>query len=390
MTKLLALLLGSTLVFSPFYLSKLTLAGLPIYLPEIPIFLATIIWAGYALIKRPTIHLPSKQITYASMLFLLGAIISTVLAGPEALGSLKSWVVLPMIFGFLTIQVFKDDRSWQFLELGLLSAITLVSITGMIELFNHPNLRVDSFFNSPNSLAMWLAPMIFLSEFGRKTSPLITRIVQVVGVAVLVATGSFGGIIAFVTALVVYVGLNFSNQISDRRMKQTLFAILLMLAVVSLTPLLNYAISPIFGHSAGARYQIWEVARVAIARNPIFGIGPGMFENFYLGAAGSILSTPLEWAVPQPHNFFLATYLSVGLIGFFGLLRVIWFTLKNAVDQKLWPIMAVFLVILIHGLIDTQYWKNDLSIIFWLGVAVSFLVFKTDRPIVDKASQPPA
>lgn len=389
MTKLLAVLLASTVVLSPFYLSRLTLFGLPIYLPEIPIILATLIWACSVVTKSTVIYLPPKPVIVSSFLFLAGAIISTLLTGPDAYGSLKSWVVAPMIFSYLTLQILRDRKSWYYLEIGLLGAVTLVSLIGLAEFFQHPGLRVDGLFNSPNALAMWLAPMIFLTEYLSRTKTLITRAVQLLGIVALVLTGSYGGIIAFATALLVLIGLNRVTRETGRTISTAFLALFLLLVAVSLTPLLDNVISPVFGHSAGARYQIWEVARVAIERNPIFGIGPGMFENFYLGAAGLVLDTPIEWAVPQPHNFYLATYLSVGIIGSVGLLGVIWLVLKNSVEQKYWPLVAALLVILIHGLIDTTYWKNDLSLIFWLSVALSVSVFKTSSSSADKASQLP-
>ncbi|TSC53324.1 MAG: hypothetical protein LiPW39_336 [Parcubacteria group bacterium LiPW_39] len=34
--------------------------------------------------------------------------------------------------------------------------------------------------------------------------------------------------------------------------------------------------------------------------------------------------------------------------------------------------MAVMVYILVHGLLDTTYWKNDLALIFWAIIALSY------------------
>ncbi|MCK4891949.1 MAG: hypothetical protein KAS78_04730, partial [Candidatus Pacebacteria bacterium] len=82
----------------------------------------------------------------------------------------------------------------------------------------------------------------------------------------------------------------------------------------------------------------------------------------------------LEWAVPQPHNIFLAFYLQTGLIGFIGfVLILIWFfkRMNEAVPRSYNIINALMLYVLIHGFVDTTYWKNDLSLMFWLIIGMS-------------------
>ncbi|MEK7124040.1 MAG: hypothetical protein AAB851_04070, partial [Patescibacteria group bacterium] len=91
----------------------------------------------------------------------------------------------------------------------------------------------------------------------------------------------------------------------------------------------------------------------------------------------------LEWAVPQPHNLFLAFWLQTGIAGFCGLILIIFsfFKEKTAAlkqnggglfhhqNYNFW-LAAAMSVILIHGLIDTPYFKNDLSALFWLILAL--------------------
>lgn len=128
--------------------------------------------------------------------------------------------------------------------------------------------------------------------------------------------------------------------------------------------------------------MVWQSAILIIKDNPIFGIGPGMFQEYYLNYQ-RYFSPYLEWAVPQPHNLFLAFWLQTGIIGMAGFLFLIfWFfghgftlILRRIHADIVLALMSIMVYTLIHGLLDTTYWKNDLSVIFWL-IIISMVFIK--------------
>jgi len=77
--------------------------------------------------------------------------------------------------------------------------------------------------------------------------------------------------------------------------------------------------------SAASRVTIWRSA-IAIGRDyPVFGIGPGSFQAQYLRYQKNY-PPYLEWAVPQPHNTYLAFWLQTGALGLVGfVLLLVWF-----------------------------------------------------------------
>ena len=126
--------------------------------------------------------------------------------------------------------------------------------------------------------------------------------------------------------------------------------------------------------SIASRIQIWRSAFAIGRENPVFGIGSGAFQEEYLVYQKNY-PPYLEWAVPQPHNIYLAFWLQTGFLGLAGfLLLLVWFFRKSLNDRMLdvgfW-IFLVMLYTLLHGSVDTLYWKNDLSVIFWALLALT-------------------
>jgi O-antigen ligase len=82
--------------------------------------------------------------------------------------------------------------------------------------------------------------------------------------------------------------------------------------------------------------------------------------------------------VPQPHNLYLAFLLQTGIIGFIGfILLLFWFFRAGIMNHESGIIlMSVMVYILVHGLVDTTYWKNDLAVIFWLVIGLMVTIKK--------------
>ena len=128
---------------------------------------------------------------------------------------------------------------------------------------------------------------------------------------------------------------------------------------------------------------IWNSSAKIIRDNPAFGIGPGNFQKEYLDYQ-KYFPPYLEWAVPQPHNLYLAFWLQSGIFGLIGFLLLVYFWLGNLfkkIRQKnsffgLEAVLAeIMLYIIIVGLFDTPVWKNDLALVF---SAIVFLGIKLD------------
>lgn len=91
---------------------------------------------------------------------------------------------------------------------------------------------------------------------------------------------------------------------------------------------------------------------------------------------------PLEIYL-YPHNIFLNFWSELGLAGLLifvwlwfkaGIINLInyWrFKKKTTLAWLSWGLLGAWLATLIHGLVDVPYFKNDLAVIFWLGLALT-------------------
>ena len=114
--------------------------------------------------------------------------------------------------------------------------------------------------------------------------------------------------------------------------------------------------------------------------NFLLGIGPGMFQDYYQLYKLESPSDGIDWSVPYPHNTFLAFFIQNGLIGGIGFLLLLFWYVKSVFEifkseQKKYAVLfGAFLVyFLVHGMADTLYWKNDLSLMFFVFISALFL-----------------
>ena len=126
--------------------------------------------------------------------------------------------------------------------------------------------------------------------------------------------------------------------------------------------------------SFDARLIIWQKALEVFKNYPLTGIGPGTFEDYFP-------SYPI-WGVPQPHNLYLAFLIQTGIIGFIGFIWLLVWFFKSKIRSPITDyelritLIMVMVYILVHGLVDTTYWKNDLSVMFWTFIGLMIILKK--------------
>lgn len=211
---------------------------------------------------------------------------------------------------------------------------------------------------------------------------LIPILALVLGALTMYLTRSYGGMLGVFVGMVVLVSLLPKKLLQLKKWGVTL--ILLGVVVGSVGIAMQGKLQSFFQqdqyNSFDTRQQIWTVAKELITEYPVQGIGFNSFEQAHYTRAFELYSPPLEWEVPKAHNLYLNTWLEMGLLGLVSLIWLFIIVCKNAwreirQNQSVIALatLAAMTAVVVHGLLDTPYFKNDLSIIFWLIIGIFLL-----------------
>jgi len=363
-----------SIVAMPLYLIKLVILGVPTNVFEI-MAIGVGIWSVVARVGSEIDLRDYKRYMIPIVTIIVGATLSMLAGGSYriGLGIIKSWFVVPIIFAFIVVEKMTVKK---ILSVLYDSAFLIAVISwGYVWLGKMTyDGRLEAIYNSPNYLAMYLAPAIIIgsSLFSERKKYYTFSLAVIAGAFYL--TFSYAAWLAVCVAL---LGMFFVKEGGWVKWKKIGMTILIILTVVFLqlgTSKFRDLIQAQERSSLSSRMMIWTSAGKIIIDNPFWGIGPGNFQNKYLEYQ-KYFPPYLEWAVPQPHNVWLAFWLQTGLIGLAGFLSLLflWFKTLLGVENEgkkveLMVVGTIMLYILVHGLFDTTYFKNDLAVVFWLSI----------------------
>jgi len=412
----------------PTYLIRFKIFGIPTTLLEVLIYIAAasqvfIILKSYFIFhKSYFINLKSYLISPIALLFI--AIITSVIISPDkrvALGIAKGWFFDPILLGVLVALNVRTEKDFAKIVYGLAAGGAVVSLWGILQWFGFsyllPHQRIDpSFvsylatgrafgpFESPNYLGMYLAPIASLtlgywlkseirnpksetnykSQIPNSKNYLLAFCLAAMFLALLF-TKSLGGWLGFGAGVAVLLFYFIRHSGFVIRHFRYISHISYLIFLISIAAACLFLINKLglgrITASFAARTEVWQVSWYLIKQHPILGIGLGTFPKIYNQIIPQIHFPPINWLQMHPHNIFLAFWLNLGLLGLISFIWILYLFFKNLIFHTSYFIilMSPMLAILVHGLIDTTYWKNDLSAIFWVAVALSFAVSRFEK-----------
>ena len=385
----------------PLYLVCINIFGLPTNILELLAISAIIIFFAekWSCLTKKIYTLP-KTAFVAISLILIGALLSTLSGDSYAsgFGILKSWFVVPILLSFAFYAYLDSEKSVEKIFVSIYFSSVFVGAVGIIYkiagIVTYDN-RLSAFYLSPNYLSMYLAPGIFfglyflIKSFQNRTIN-TTSVFHIISLIIIFIpfyfTYSYGAWLAVFLSL-------FVTAVFTTNKKRLLFLglFLMFIGTIFIFQTNTHKFSDLFSErsSLSSRVMIWKASALMLKQHVFLGVGPGNFQLTYLSLQ-KYFPPYLEWAVPQPHNIFLAFWLQTGILGLSGFLLLMLFVIKkllrimkNKKDALLAaPLLCFFIYTLLHGLIDTPFWKNDLSFLFWICVFLTFFVynvFKKDR-----------
>lgn len=403
--------IAAIIFFLPAYLIRFTVAGIPTTLLEVLIYCAVV-----ALLISQPLFLTAQRLKAIVVRYgvpiaciLIGSGIGVALAPnlPEALGLLKAYILDPILFFGLiaaALNLGDDQRKTDTLVAIIVALGISLALSGLfIASAYTPDGRAIGIFAldataSPNFLALLLAPLasfaaalvLFSGNRAVQLWGVLGYIVMVVGMA---ATGSRGGMLAI--GLVTAVSLALFLL---RRVKKSLRPILQGVAVAVLLAaviLAGWLARPNFGSGANqrttssnnVRYEIWRTTIVDILpQTALFGVGLGNYQDYFTHITQDRVNFP-EYISPwarTPHNFFLTIWTNLGIIGLIGFIWLIVLFYANLRQGKhqyqalIYGLGMAMLAMLLHGMVDAIYWKNDLAVLFWALVGLSHVLQRED------------
>ncbi len=396
----------------PLYLWRFSIFGIPTTVLEIMIYILFLVWIingvhsleckNFGLNKINSYRLkPELQILNIGIaLLFLGLIISTFNSSDlkTSLGIFKGWFVDPFLFFVVFISVIKKEKHIVLVLKSWLASGVAVSLISIFYLLNNDltfDGRLKAFFLSPNYLSMYLAPVFLIALFSlgarasaRKCLTIGLKPLLLISIIILIPlcfTYSYGAFLGIFIAMIYLLTIGLKPLLRISNIKYLIFLIIISLSLIFISSSrFDQIINSENRSSFHSRLMVWNASAEIIKDNPLFGIGPGTFQDSYLSYAEKFDEPYLEWAVPQPHNIFLAFYLQTGLIGFAGFVLILFwfFNSKFQIPNSKFQIpLCLMIYILIHGLVDTTYWKNDLALMFWIIIGMMIVSQKNTKSL---------
>ncbi|MFH1478508.1 MAG: O-antigen ligase family protein [Candidatus Omnitrophota bacterium] len=226
--------------------------------------------------------------------------------------------------------------------------------------------RAISTFPSPNILGGYLIMMFFLALYLSKRYKIALIAVILISFALLL-TKSMGAWLSLIVALIIYVVVGYKTLRFEKRIAiiSSIFIVLaLIFILLSRGERLINLENP--QNSITQRIAYWKTAINIIKYHPIFGVGPGNFQEVFLKyKIGS--DTDTRYA----HNLFLQIWVELGILGLIGLIYLLSMIVKN-LRTKLQNnlILFVSIVFMMHNIIDITYFIPQVSFFWWVILGI--------------------
>ena len=419
-------LIGLCLLFAPAYVLRLEINPFPLlgrlpttlleilllalFVLSLPRCMATIKPAHLArTIKQPEVLLPLALLSIASL---------QLWVSPDrlaALGIFRAYFLEPILFYLIIKEECSQPQTYRLIRIALLGSMLWVSLLGIAQyLFGFglqeavtgsDRSRILSIFNTPNALGLYLGPLIayFLPSLlstrpGRPQQSTLPAHeaafswtaagVSLLAVVLSLSRGAWLGLVA--AGVVCMLIMHGKKAILPLLVSLTLCIVALLLFVPRFQNFFTPTGNPrdLFGdNSANVRVAIWQRTVHMLGDAPLTGAGLAGFQTVY-----ARYDVPGHEEIPlYPHNIFLNLWSELGLTGlllFTVLIAyfacrswMIWKTNAQKEPERTTLGFLLFITALVvHGLLDVPYFKNDLSLIFWTIFGIQTSIFRMQAP----------
>ena len=333
-----------------------------------------------------------SPLTPAALLFIIAGAIS-VLVAPDhraALGLYRAYILEPIAFFYVTSSIVRSWTDARLILLGLAVSGIAVSVPNayvVLQAIRHHSLNLAgappvAIYQTPNAVALFLVPLIAVASAMVVYAPdrrdrWASAVFLLLGLPAALLTFSRGG---YVALLVIGVLL----AVTHRSRRWLVPALVVIAVAFSRIP----AVASRIGHqlnptdpnnSLDQRVRLWKATLRMLQDHPLFGTGLSGFSrtiNPYRNVSG------YTDQLIYPHNILLNFWTETGLLGLAAFVWILVQAVRLAwrgwrAGSAAWrPLQLGVLLALVgmvmHGLVDVPYFKNDLSLEFWVLLGLSW------------------
>ncbi len=410
---------------TPLYLLRFKILGIPMTVLEAMILIAFFVWfiiKDGAKIK--TLFKKAGRINYPYKWEMIGVLIiswiAIITAGitNEAFGIFKAYFFEPLLLFILVINLFSNSEGRRKIILSLGVSALIVSLFAIYQkitgqFIDNPfwaeseTRRAVSFFGYPNAIGLFLAPMtmLFISQLFSgvtKKEKIFFGITIITSVLAIYFAKSEGALIGLSAAIFVFALL--ANK--KLRIAALATAGISLIIIFSYFPIRNFVIQKITLNdlSGQIRQQQWiETKKMFAAGHIIQGVGlsgypkavapyhqEGIFlknddPNWLEKIRTSVEYRQKMWQPTEvymyPHNIILNFWSELGILGVllfcWIIAKFLWQSSRFFLTEKTsrerfiaLGLMTSMVALVVHGLVDVPYFKNDLSALFWISIAI--------------------
>lgn len=379
-----------TCALGPAYTIRWHIAFYPTTLLELAILLTIAVFAVETLLGPRRLEWRTA-LTYPALLFLLAGAISVV-AAPDrraALGLYRAYLIEPIGFFFVVATIARTAERAVIIGLGLAAGAVGLAIPNayvVLEAVRHHTLHVEqqtpvAIYLTANAVAMYLEPLIALASSvlihsRERYWRVVSAAFLVIAIPTSILTLSRGGFLALAA---VAIGLALSHRRRWWLLAAGIAAGLLTLLVPNVAARIAVEVdltNP--SNTLVGRSYLWSATLQMLRDHPIFGAGLAGFTE----RLGPYWNAGHTDRFIDPHNILLNFWSETGILGVIAFawilvaaFRMTWRGWHGASDDWRPVEIGVFLALVafvVHGLVDVPYFKNDLSLEFWVLVGLAW------------------
>jgi O-antigen ligase len=373
---------------APAYALRWHVGFYPTTLLEVAILASLVVFAveywrdGRPLVWRNPVLIPT-------LLFVVAGAISVLVAPNRVagLGLYRAYLLEPIAFGFVLLNVLRTPARALLVVGGLFAGATVAGLANSAVvaagLANHTYDVTQSppvvVYLTANAVALFVVPLVaiagVLALHGSGATRWVGAAFLAIGTVVTFLSFSRGGYLAFAA---VVVGLALSHR---RRLPLLGVAAVGAVGLALIPPIRTRVLietQNVYGNTVVSRLDLWTATVQLLRQRPLQGAGLAGFPVL-IAPLFTHLHTPANFI--DPHNIVLNFWVETGLLGLLSMAWIIGAAMvfsargwrRSAAGWRPYHlgVLLAMLAVIVHGLVDVPYFKNDLSLEFWTLVAVS-------------------